>query len=65
MDQHHIFLLHIWTEERETRHAPRLLRAALEDPHTGKRWGFPDIQGLVNFLEDRFLADEGERRLSK
>ncbi len=62
MDHHHIYLLHVWTEKREDRTRPVLLRVTLEEPHTGRRWGFNEIRGLVNFLEDVLVAHEEELR---
>lgn len=45
--RHHSFILTLWLEtaERPT------WRLSLEDPHTGIRQGFKEIQELAQFLE--------------
>jgi len=46
------YLLRLW---REGGTAP--WRATLEDPHTGRRYGFADLRGLFAFLEEQTGAD--------
>ncbi len=58
MDHHFIYLLHIWTEKREGKKRPSLTRAALEEPHTGQKWGFKDMEGLVKFIEEVLVKQE-------
>ncbi len=41
------YLLRLWDANN---HGPPAWRAALEDTHTGERWGFADLERLVAFL---------------
>ncbi len=44
MNRYHIYLLHIWIEEEKR---GVVVRGALEEPHTGRRWGFDSVESLV------------------
>lgn len=37
-------------------------RASLEDPHTGTRSGFTDLEALMHFLEEQ--TQEAEKKMS-
>ncbi len=52
MSRPRIYLLYVWTEQREGQDEPALLRIALEEPHTGRRWGFSSVEDLVEFVEE-------------
>ncbi len=41
------YLLRLWDANN---HDPPAWRAALEDTHSGERWGFADLERLVAFL---------------
>lgn len=41
------YMLRLW---RVNEAGASLWRASLEDPHTGKRMGFADLEGLFTFL---------------
>lgn len=60
MKQHHIFLLHVWTQDEEEEHERTLVWAALEEPHSRNRWGFTDLESLVRFLMRRVLNAEAQ-----
>jgi hypothetical protein len=47
------YLLRLW--QVEIRHKP-VWHASLEDPHTGERKGFPDLESLCAFLEVQTAA---------
>ena len=42
------YLLRVWQVEVQTK---PVWHASLEDPHTGERKGFADVQSLIAFLE--------------
>lgn len=56
METGRIYMLRVWTEEREERDAPAPWRATLEDPRSGRRWGFTDPEALVAFLAEECPA---------
>jgi hypothetical protein len=41
------YLLRVWRSNGE---GPSAWRASLENPHTGERMGFADMEGLFSFL---------------
>jgi hypothetical protein len=45
------YLLRLWEESRENPRLPGTWRFSLEDPHTGERQGFADLEALVEFLQ--------------
>jgi hypothetical protein len=45
---YHAYLLRLWMEQRG---GQPLWRASLEDPHTGQRLGFADLNQLFAFLQ--------------
>jgi hypothetical protein len=47
------FLLRLWQVETQFK---CVWRASLEDPHTGERRGFPDLESLCAFLETQTLG---------
>ena len=46
------YLLRFWEELQPDDNLPRLFRFSLEDPHTGKRHGFPTLEGLIAFIRE-------------
>lgn len=59
-ERYFAYLLRIW----QIRDAGQLIwRASLEDPHTGKREGFPNLEALIDFLMKMISGNEGEHRL--
>lgn len=56
MMEEHIYLLRVWLEEREGEPFEEQAglaccwRATLEDPRTGRRWGFTEARNLAEFL---------------
>ncbi len=49
MNAYHIYVLYVWIEEGDETGS---WRALLEEPGTGKRWGFTDPHNLAIFLEE-------------
>jgi hypothetical protein len=43
---YHAYLIRLWQEDA---HSP--WRATLEDPHTGERKGFADLDSLITYLK--------------
>jgi hypothetical protein len=50
------YMLRFWEVRSRDTNCPPTWRFSLEDPHTGDRIGFADLQALVSFLETE-LAD--------
>ena len=48
--QYQAYLLRFWAEPEPNDSLP-VWRFSLEDPHTGQRQGFADLQELMAFLE--------------
>jgi hypothetical protein len=44
------YLLRLWRSDSDDRSA---WRASLEDPHTGERRGFADLESLFAFLKEQ------------
>lgn len=53
---YHSFLLRVW-QVQENEHA--VWRLSLESSHTGKRWGFADLDALCAFLRCRISEAPG------
>jgi hypothetical protein len=49
------YLLRLW---RERSAGVYIWRASLEDPHTGRRQGFADLDRLLNFLKEQTARGE-------
>ncbi len=49
---YHAYLLRFWSEGRPESN----WRFSLEDPHTGKRIGFADLERLLAFLSEQMRA---------
>lgn len=50
MSEETIYLLCVWTETQDDDGEPQW-RAMLEEPRTGKQWGFSEPEAMVAFLE--------------
>jgi hypothetical protein len=48
--RYHAYLLRFWEEKRENPKLPGTWRFSLEDPRTGERWGFANLEALRAFL---------------
>jgi hypothetical protein len=57
------YLLTFWEERGRDPSAPVIWRFSLEDPHTGQRHGFANLEALVAALEQETapIDDEGEQ----
>jgi hypothetical protein len=53
------FLLTLWEERNRDPNLPGVWRFRLEDPRTGQRRGFANLEALVEALK-REIADSGE-----
>ena len=56
MDTQRIYLLCIWSEGGSEAACPPL-RVVLEEPRTGRQWGFSDPARLADFLESEQLPE--------
>ena len=56
--RYRVYLLRSWEEPRENPKLPGTWRFSLEDPHTGQRQGFADLETLVAFLRREIKRDE-------
>ncbi len=45
------YMLRFWEVRSQDPRRPPAWRFSLEDPHTGDKYGFPDFQSLIDFLE--------------
>jgi hypothetical protein len=45
------FMLRCWWEPSQTSSQPMIWRFSLEDVETSERFGFPDIEALIVFLQ--------------
>ncbi len=52
------YLLRFWkVSSANPQHAPTW-RFSLEDPHSGEKFGFADLEALLAFLQAQFAPDE-------
>lgn len=58
-------MLRIWEERTQRLNQPPEWRFSLEDPETGKRRGFADIQALINFLQAELASSRPEPAASQ
>lgn len=56
---YHSYVLRFW-EERSTESAKAIWRFSLEDPLTDQRFGFPNLEALVAWLQSE-MAEEKQR----
>jgi hypothetical protein len=45
------YLLTFWEERSQTPEAPVVWRFSLQDPHSGRRYGFSNLGEMVAFLQ--------------
>jgi len=67
MSDQKIYLLCVWTEGQtdERRAAANPWRAVLEEPRTGKQWGFSEPKALVAFLKRERMGESANERMSE
>jgi len=51
--RYYSYLLRLWQVDGA---GTPIWRASLEDPHTGERRGFPDLESLFAFLKEQIEA---------
>ncbi len=56
------YLLRIWQIKDD---GQEIWHASLEDPHTGKRQGFPNLDALIAFLWEQIGDRQGEGETSQ
>jgi len=56
-DRYRAYLLRLW---RASGDECSLWRASLEDPHTGERRGFADLESLFAFLKEQTMCLKGK-----
>ena len=54
------FLLRLWEETSQQAKLPGIWRFSLEDPHTGERRGFVNLEALVVFLRKQIGGSEDD-----
>jgi len=61
------FLIRCWEERSQDPTLSNVWRFSLEDPHTGRRRGFPSLEDVVTFLRRELAGSQdrgtGPRRL--
>ncbi len=55
-----VYLLRCWEERSQDLRLPPRWRFGLEDSHTGRRYGFADLDALITFLRTELTSDENE-----
>jgi hypothetical protein len=58
--RYRFYLLTVWEERNRDPNLPAVWRFSLEDPHTGQRRGFADLEALTAALKD-MMANERAR----
>ena len=53
--RYHSYILRFW-EERSKERAAGIWRFSLEDPVTDQRYGFAELNALVNWIRERIIA---------
>lgn len=56
------YLLRCWEERSQHPAFLPVWRFSLEDPHTGQRYGFANIEALVAFLSAELTSDKNKLR---
>ena len=52
------YLLRCWQERGRQEAQPALWRFSLEDPHTGRRYGFATLDAVLAALQRELVADD-------
>ncbi len=52
------FLIRCWEERSRDPTLPTVWRFSLEDPHTGRRRGFPSLEDVVTFLRGELAGSQ-------
>lgn len=55
--RYHTFLVTLWEERNQDPDLPSVWRFRLEDPRTGQRQGFANLQALLAILEQKMIED--------
>jgi hypothetical protein len=58
--RHRVYLLRCWEERSQDLRLLPQWRFGLEDSHTGRRYGFPDLDSLMAFLPTELADDRDE-----
>lgn len=52
------YMLRLWEVRSRDPECPATWRFSLEDPHTGERYGFADLNGLIAFLKAELTSSK-------
>jgi len=58
--RYQVYLLRLWQERPASPGRAAVWRFSLEDPRTGRRHGFANLEGLMAFLRERLEIREHE-----
>ena len=59
--RYHTFLVTLWEERNQDSNLPSVWRFRLEDPRTGQRRGFTNLQALMAILEQEMVEDREKK----
>ncbi len=62
MNKRRIYVLHLWSETAEDDASSVSWRLTIEEPHSGKRWGFTVPSALVAFVRTALQEHREETR---
>lgn len=54
------YLLTFWEERNRDAAEPAVWRFSLEDPRTGQRRGFADLEAILGFLQAELVNDQDD-----
>jgi hypothetical protein len=56
--RYRVYLLRLWEERGQRSNNTGAWRFSLEDPHTGERRGFANLEALIDSLRAELTSDE-------
>lgn len=51
--QYHTYILRFWEERESEQNTDKVWRFTLENPETNERFGFQNLETLIQFLEQK------------
>jgi hypothetical protein len=61
--RYHTLLVTFWEERNQDPNLPNVWRFRLEDPRTGRRWGFANLEALVEALKCEVSESDEEQSM--